>query len=369
MVGRVFYTGKVISNWDPEGMGRIKVQLNGFSSEPGKIMEGGWARLMTPAAGPTRGQLWLPEVDDEVIVIQLHMTGELVVLGSLYNGVQLPPDKNPDGYNNTKIIKTRSGHQVIFSEVGTIETITIKTPNDTCEIMLENSPLMPKVTVKAPVVDIMTPAMMPVTTPPVPPVTTPPVPPPPVAPMMTPTPTMPPVPGVPPIPPPPGLGPAADAAPVVRATLDSRTILGPRLDVTAPVIQLISPIPIPPVPPPPPGPESSAAPPPPAPPPPPTLLPPCLFRMQTVGALGTMTLYSNTLNIIADSVNMLSTALVGPTPTAVDKRIIEAAKRALLAVFTAEQVALTADETMAAAAKTAVLSALEASSTTPPPQV
>jgi len=101
--------GVVTNNQDPEEQGRVRVKFPWLSDDD----ESAWARLATPMAGGSRGMFFLPEVDDEVIVAFEH--GDIrkpVVLGSLWNGVDEPPEKNDDGENNIRIIKSRSGHVI-----------------------------------------------------------------------------------------------------------------------------------------------------------------------------------------------------------------------------------------------------------------
>ncbi len=101
--------GIVTNNEDPEGMGRVKVRFPWLSDED----ESNWARVTTFMAGNERGVYFLPEVDDEVLVIFEH--GDMrfpYVIGSLWNGEDAPPSDNRDGENNIRIIKSRSGHEI-----------------------------------------------------------------------------------------------------------------------------------------------------------------------------------------------------------------------------------------------------------------
>jgi hypothetical protein len=49
------------------------------------------------------------------------------VLGSLWNGQDTPPEKNADGQNDTKLIRSRCGHQIKFFEKQGQESFEIKT--------------------------------------------------------------------------------------------------------------------------------------------------------------------------------------------------------------------------------------------------
>ena len=111
LYGVVF--GIVTNNKDPEGLGRVKVKLPWMADE----LESNWARVVTPMAGAQRGIYFLPEVDDEVLVAFEHGSAEHpYVLGALWNGKDKPPESNSDGKNNTRTIRSRSGHVIRLTD-------------------------------------------------------------------------------------------------------------------------------------------------------------------------------------------------------------------------------------------------------------
>ena len=115
---------EVTNNKDPKKLGRVKVKYPWREGAP----ESEWARVASLAAGKNRGTLWIPEVKDEVLVA--FEKGDIdhpYVLGGLWNGPDEPPEKNEDGNNDTKLIRTRSGHQVKFFDKAGQESIEIKT--------------------------------------------------------------------------------------------------------------------------------------------------------------------------------------------------------------------------------------------------
>src|SRR5439155_17082947 len=57
--------GVVTNVKDPNNLGRVKVKFPWLSDDE----ESAWARLISPMAGPQRGFEFVPEVDDEVVVI------------------------------------------------------------------------------------------------------------------------------------------------------------------------------------------------------------------------------------------------------------------------------------------------------------
>jgi uncharacterized protein involved in type VI secretion and phage assembly len=124
--GRVYgvVVGVVTNNQDPEKMGRVKVRFPWLNETD----ESNWARVATLMTGKEMGTWFLPEVGDEVLVAFEHGSVEFpYVIGSLWNGVDVPPRDNADGKNNERVIKSRSGHELIFGDEDGKEKVEIKT--------------------------------------------------------------------------------------------------------------------------------------------------------------------------------------------------------------------------------------------------
>jgi uncharacterized protein involved in type VI secretion and phage assembly len=114
--------GIVTNNSDSGGLGRVKVKFPWLSGTD----ESFWARVATPMAGNGRGAYFLPEVDDEVLVIFEH--GDVrfpYVIGSLWNGKDKAPADNSDGENNVRVIKSRSGHLIKLNDAAGNESVEI----------------------------------------------------------------------------------------------------------------------------------------------------------------------------------------------------------------------------------------------------
>ncbi len=112
----------VTDNKDPEERGRIKIKFPWMGDEAGEA----WARLVTLMSGNNRGIVFYPDVDDEVLVAFEH--GDIdspYIIGSLWNNLDKPPEKNSDGENNIKMIKTRSGHTIKINDKDGSEKIEI----------------------------------------------------------------------------------------------------------------------------------------------------------------------------------------------------------------------------------------------------
>jgi uncharacterized protein involved in type VI secretion and phage assembly len=126
--------GVVTNNKDPDEMGRVRVKYPWLSDSD----ESAWARIVSPMAGNGRGFLYLPEIDDEVLVSFEH--GDIhrpFVLGALWNGKDKPPMDagqavGGDGKVNKRVLKSRSGHTITLDDSSGAEEITIvdKTGNN-----------------------------------------------------------------------------------------------------------------------------------------------------------------------------------------------------------------------------------------------
>ena len=110
--------GIVTDTADPDGYSRVKVKFPYLDDTVS-----GWARLVLPGAGASRGLHVIPEIDDEVVVLFEH--GDLrypYVLGGLWNGVDSAPKDNTaaeviDGGDvMTRSFTSRLGHEVVFSD-------------------------------------------------------------------------------------------------------------------------------------------------------------------------------------------------------------------------------------------------------------
>lgn len=115
--------GVVTDNKDPEKLARVRVRLPWHAAGDTSY----WARSAMPMAGPDRGTYFLPEIGDEVLVgAEDGDPSHLYVLGMLWNGKQAPPAGNDDGANNTRLIKSRSGHIVRFNDDEAAPEVEVK---------------------------------------------------------------------------------------------------------------------------------------------------------------------------------------------------------------------------------------------------
>jgi uncharacterized protein involved in type VI secretion and phage assembly len=131
----------VTDNKDPSKLGRVKVKLPVLSDKDTTW----WAPIIMLGAGKNRGWFFIPEIDDEVLVMFEHGNVDYpVVIGALWGGKDKPPDKNPGG-NPRRLIKSRAGSKLTFDdEKG---TITIEDGKGTGKITFDSG--SNKITIEA----------------------------------------------------------------------------------------------------------------------------------------------------------------------------------------------------------------------------
>ncbi len=110
------YPGVVTNNKsDQDDRGMVKVKFPWLDD----TQESAWARLVVPGGGAQRGVYFMPEVNDEVLVVfEQGDFNRPYVLGGLYNSPDAPAgavgDIIAEGKVKTRLIKTRTGHTVTF---------------------------------------------------------------------------------------------------------------------------------------------------------------------------------------------------------------------------------------------------------------
>ncbi|HTJ46139.1 MAG TPA: phage baseplate assembly protein V, partial [Kofleriaceae bacterium] len=95
-----------------------------------------WAPLVMMGAGKNRGWFFIPEVDDEVLVIFEH--GDItrpLIIGALWGGKDKAPDTNSDGSNKKRLMHSRTGDVIEFDDDG--GKITIKDGGGAGELIID----------------------------------------------------------------------------------------------------------------------------------------------------------------------------------------------------------------------------------------
>jgi uncharacterized protein involved in type VI secretion and phage assembly len=109
--------GIVTHNKDPEKLGRVRVQIPCLPAVDDQKESTFWAWMVWPMAGANFGSYFLPEIDDQVLVV--FQGGDIrfpFVVGGVWCKPDPPPEKNSDGKNHYRLIKSRSGHRLIFDD-------------------------------------------------------------------------------------------------------------------------------------------------------------------------------------------------------------------------------------------------------------
>ena len=111
---------------DPLNEGRIGLRYPWLKNNA----TSGWAPMSSPLAGKNRGMMFLPELEDEVLVA--FDQGDFdhpYILGFLWNGV----DNLPDSNRQHRIIKTPGGLELRFEDDN--QKIQIRTPGGLSIVM------------------------------------------------------------------------------------------------------------------------------------------------------------------------------------------------------------------------------------------
>jgi uncharacterized protein involved in type VI secretion and phage assembly len=119
--------GIVKENLDALSLGRVKVSIPSRSSfEP-------WARLCAVGGSGSRGLIWVPEIDDEVLVaFAENDLGNVFILGGLWSMTKRPPLSLPTDFLTKKVLKTGAieglGHEIEFDDLK--QSVSIKTSTE-----------------------------------------------------------------------------------------------------------------------------------------------------------------------------------------------------------------------------------------------
>jgi phage protein D len=126
--GDSLVVGIVTNNKDPDDLARVRVK---YPALDGSTNEGAWARVVAVGAGPSRGQMMLPQVGDEVLIgFEGGDPHKPYVLGALWNGKdkQVAEHLNPAGGSSP------DGSYVLRSpkliDMAAVDNVKIKTDKD-----------------------------------------------------------------------------------------------------------------------------------------------------------------------------------------------------------------------------------------------
>ncbi|HEX5705801.1 MAG TPA: phage baseplate assembly protein V [Pyrinomonadaceae bacterium] len=114
---------------DPDGQGRVKVTLP-WSPDTGGDQYEAWARLATLMGGNNRGSWFIPDVNDEVLVVfEGGDPRRPYVVGGLWNGKDSPPESMDGAGNNyKKVVRSRNGVKITLDDQDGQEKLILETP-------------------------------------------------------------------------------------------------------------------------------------------------------------------------------------------------------------------------------------------------
>jgi uncharacterized protein involved in type VI secretion and phage assembly len=123
------YPALVTDLKDPDGIGRVKVSLP-WSPDGSDTGYEAWARVATLMGGNDRGTWFIPDSNDEVLIV--FAGGDPrhpYVIGGLWNGKDATPHQMDNGGNNDiKKIKSRSGVVITLDDTSGAEKFIAETP-------------------------------------------------------------------------------------------------------------------------------------------------------------------------------------------------------------------------------------------------
>ncbi len=129
--------GIVTNVSDPDDRGRVKLQFPWLDD----TYESDWARVLQFGAGRDRGLVLPPEVNDEVLVAFEHGDSRRpYVLGGLFNGVDTAPYPAVDrgsGTVTTRGWRSRTGHELVFSDADGQERVELRTKGSAVALLLD----------------------------------------------------------------------------------------------------------------------------------------------------------------------------------------------------------------------------------------
>ncbi|MCB9741726.1 MAG: phage baseplate assembly protein V [Alphaproteobacteria bacterium] len=122
------FTGEVVDVSDPDNRPRVKVRLYAFDGPESQSAEF-WARVAVGVAGNDRGTYMIPDVGDEVVVMfEGGRPEHAIVIGSLWNGNNSPPDAIGDGVDRWTF-KGKDGTTITVNEATSGQAkVKVETP-------------------------------------------------------------------------------------------------------------------------------------------------------------------------------------------------------------------------------------------------
>ena len=130
-------TAIVMENADPDGLGRIRVQMP-WQKITGEMTP--WIRIVTPHAGGDKGFHFIPETGEEVLIgFEGGNAEHPYMMGSLYNGSGKAGAFQSES-NAIKALQTKSGNKIVMNDDD--GSITIADPSGNVIVMQGNGEIV-----------------------------------------------------------------------------------------------------------------------------------------------------------------------------------------------------------------------------------
>lgn len=121
------HLGRVTSVKDPDGRGRVKLKLLAQDTDGTAEI---WARVAVPFAADNCGGFFIPDVEEEVLVVFVGNNADApVVVGSLWNGkTSVPETLGGERVDRWTITGKAGTHIAIIEAASGQEKVVIETP-------------------------------------------------------------------------------------------------------------------------------------------------------------------------------------------------------------------------------------------------
>jgi uncharacterized protein involved in type VI secretion and phage assembly len=121
------HLARVRSVQDPNGTGRVQVQIHATDPDESALL---WARVATCFAGDNYGAFFIPDVDEEVLVVFVGNDARYpVVIGAMWTGAhELPEDISGENVDRWTITGKGGTRIAIVEESSGQEKVEISTP-------------------------------------------------------------------------------------------------------------------------------------------------------------------------------------------------------------------------------------------------
>lgn len=127
--------GVVTNNVDEKKLGRVKVKFPWLSESD----ESYWARVAMPMGGADRGFFFIPDVNDEVLIVfEKGMKDRPYVIGVLWNDTDKPPANVADEKNTKRFFKSKTGSVIEFDDTAEAPKITIADKEKKASIVIDS---------------------------------------------------------------------------------------------------------------------------------------------------------------------------------------------------------------------------------------